>query len=642
MLQSLSKKLAMRMVGLFAALAIAPAAAPAKSPAPDAPIRTTPALVLAAQDLRPALSLDGAWTYAVDPFRDGQAGFHGSAAGVGHRRYDDVDVDAHTRANPTALYEYDMDRAPVATLPGAWIGHAADMRHYHGLVWYQRRFDAPAEAGARQVLSFGAVDYRATIYLNGQEVCRHEGGFTGFACEVTGMLRPTGNRIVVGVDSERDAKSVPPPVTDWEDYGGITRSIRLLTLPETFIDDAWVRMGRDGRIHADIRIDGPAQANQAVALRIAALGLNLNGTTDANGHLRMSAAAPRRMERWSPENPRLYDVEITSGADRWRDRIGFRTVRVEGTRVLLNDKPVFLRGISMHEEELGANPSRRMTEADARTLLTIIRDRMNGNFVRLAHYPHGSATTRLADEMGLIVWSEIPVYWRVAFDDPGTLAKARLQLAENMLRDRNRASILLWSVGNETPLSDARNAFMSRLIEDVRERDPERLVTAALLTRYAKGPDGPVKTLDDPIARLLDVMAVNTYSGWYGEDTLDVVPSLRWVTPADKPLILSEFGAGAKAGLRDAANPRKFTEEFQADYFRATLKMAERIPNLVGTSPWLLKDFRSPRRQRPGIQDGWNRKGLISETGQYKLAFDVLADWYAARMQAALPAKGQR
>jgi beta-glucuronidase len=347
--------------------------------------------------------------------------------------------------------------------------------------------------------------------------------------------------------------------------------------------------------------------------------------------VRIEVAAPR-LRRWSPDTPKLYDVVVSAGADRWHDRVGFRTLAVDGPRILLNGKPVFLRGISLHEEEIGADPTRRITPEAARALLMRVKDGLHGNFVRLAHYPHDETMVRTADELGLLVWSEVPVYWRIAWDDADTLATARRMLAENILRDRNRAAIALWSVGNETPVTDARNAFMARLVADVRALDPHRLVTAALLTERDESSGHPVMVLADPLAAEVDVLAVNTYNGWYGPDRLTDLARFEWRLPADRPLILSELGADARFGLHETGpTPHKFTEEYQADYYRATLAMARRIPTLAGMSPWILKDFRSPRRQLAGVQDGWNRKGLISELGEPKLAFAVLAEWYAER-----------
>src|SRR3546814_3045906 len=149
--------------------------------------------------------------------------------------------------------------------------------------------------------------------------------------------------------------------------------------------------------------------------------------------------------------------------------------------ILLNGKPVFLAGIALHEEEFGADPARTITPQAARALLTEIKQGLHGNYVRLAHYPHSEVMTRMADELGLLVWSEIPIYWRVAFDNPQTLATARHMLAEEILRDRNRASIAIWSVGNETPVSDARNAFLTTLAKDAHALDDSRLGPAALL-----------------------------------------------------------------------------------------------------------------------------------------------------------------
>ncbi len=592
--------------------------------AQDAPI-------LAAGDLREGADLSGPWHYSIDPFRSGIAGFHGGDPDGGQQRWRDVDVRRAMATDSRTLYEFDLARSPLASLPASWLTHAPELRHYDGLMWYQRAFPAPVQRNGRYFLRFGAANYATIVYLNGQKVGRHEGGFTPFAFDVTRLLRDGHNTLTVGVDSQATDATVPPPVTDWENYGGITRAVRLVHTPDTYVDDAWVRLTRNGRVAVDVHLDGAQAANRAVRLRIAGLGIDRAGTTDAAGNWRATFAAPRALVRWSPERPQLYDVEVASGDDRWRDRIGFRTVEVRGRDILLNGRPVFLRGISMHEEELGADPTRAMTPAASRALLAEIKDGLHGNFVRLAHYPHSEVTVRLADEMGLLVWSEVPVYWRVAWSNPDTLARARAMLAENIRRDRNRAAIAIWSVANETPVTDARNAFLRTLVADVRALEDTRLVSAALLVDRDQSADHPVMTLADPLAGVLDVMAINTYNGWYTPDRLGDLAASEWRVPADKPLIFSEFGADARAGFHDPANKQKFSEEFQADYYRATLAMAARLPTLRGMSPWILKDFRSPRRQNPDFQQGWNRKGLISETGERKVAFDVLAGWYAEK-----------
>jgi beta-glucuronidase len=291
--------------------------------------------VLAAADLRDGQDLGGTWTWSIDPYRDGLAGFHGEGAGLGHRRWDDTDVGAARAANPLVLYEYDMDRSPTATLPSSWLTHAAEMRHYQGLVWYQRRFDAQPREGERQFVRFGAVNYAAQVWLNGQYLGAHRGGFTPFAFEVTGLLRPEGNRLVVGVDSTHREIDVPPPVTDWETYGGITRAVTLLAVPATYVDDAWVRLDSDGRITIEVTLDGANAADAPVNVSIADLGIALTLRTNVNGYASASLPAPAALQRWSPANPRLYDVAVTahtaSGEDIWRDRVGLRTIAVDGS-----------------------------------------------------------------------------------------------------------------------------------------------------------------------------------------------------------------------------------------------------------------------------------------------------------------------
>jgi beta-glucuronidase len=581
--------------------------------------------ILASADMRPGIDLDGPWHWSIDPFRDGEGGFHGGKPGAGHRRYDEIDTTAAMKSDVNALYEYDMDRSPVAQLPQSFVTLSPEMRYYNGLVWFQRHFTAHPQRGRRAFLRFGAVDYRAQVYLNGQPVGTHEGGFTPFAFDVTKLLRDGDNQVTVGADSERSASDVPPPVTDWENYGGITRPVRLIFTPETFVDDEWVRLTRDGHIAATVTLDGPAAANAPVQVEIPALRLKLSGRTGTDGSWTGETPAPRALRRWSPESPTLYDVRVSGGGDIVNDRVGFRTIEVRGTDILLNGKPIFLRGIDIHAEEFGDNPTRNITPEAARALLTEAKQGLHANFVRLAHYPHPETMLRAADELGLLVWSEIPVYWMVDFANPDTLKTALRMQTESILRDRNRASIIIWSVGNETPVNDARNAFLRALVTNARKLDDTRLVSAALLS----GRKGDVQTIDDPLGADLDVLAVNTYNGWYTPDPLSKVPDIEWRSIYNKPLIFSELGAGALAGYHDnPANPHKFSEEFQADYYRATLKMISKIPFLRGISPWILKDFRSPRRQHPIYQQGWNRKGLDSQTGVRKEAFGVLADYY--------------
>jgi beta-glucuronidase len=208
-------------------------------------------------------------------------------------------------------------------------------------------------------------------------------------------------------------------------------------------------------------------------------------------------------------------------------------------------------------------------------------------------------------------------------------------VTENVMRDRNRASVIVWSVANETPIHDERGAFLGAMIDRVRTLDPTRLVSAAL-DRTTK--EGDTIIIDDPLGERLDLLAVNEYEGWYGSRSIDDITNLRWETPYEKPMIFSEFGAGALFGFHGPKHER-WTEEYQQHFYHQTLKMTGSIPFLRGASPWILKDFRSPRRFHGLYQNFWNRKGLVSETGEKKLAFFVLRDWYAT-IKAAHSAGG--
>lgn len=584
---------------------------------------------------RQEIDLSGEWHWSVDPYGDGYSGFHGGGAGYGSRRYNFIQVEDEMRKDPTALFEYDMQNAKTVDIPGAWVNHEPEMRHYQGIVWYLREFDLMPVEGERLFVEFGAVNYRADVYLNGEKIGAHEGGFTPFSFEITDTVIAGKNALTIGVDSRRNDQSVPPPVTDWETYGGITRPVKILRKPETFISDTWIRLTVDGDIVAEATLDGSSHANKPIQLSIPELGAVVRGNTDADGVWRGKLAAPKTLKTWSPDNPVLYDVVLESSGDSWRDRIGFRTIEVSGEDILLNGEPIFLRGISVHEEEIGANPNRNITKARARELLSEVKLGLNGNFVRLAHYPHSDSMTRMADELGLIVWSEIPVYWRIDWDNSETLDVAKNMIRENIMRDRNRASIMFWSVANETPISDARNIFLNELIETVRDLDVSRLVTAALLTSKDQVDGVLTGRIEDPLTEKLDVLSVNTYDGWYGSVPVSEISEIRWDLPFNKPLIISEFGAGAFIDLKGEDIPRKFSVEYQSEIYREMTEMSEHILALRGLSPWILKDFRSPRRQHSIYQNGWNRKGLITETGERKPAFDILADHYLKLESAA-------
>ena len=540
------------------------------------------------------------------------------------------------RHSPGPRAEYEFDTSPELLVPGDWNTQIAEYHFYEGSIWYRSRFEHQPAPGHRTILHIGAANHHSRVYLNGKLLATHEGGYGPFCVELTDHLRPLGtsNSLVVSVNNHREADAIPTTRTDWFNYGGILRDVTLLDVPATFIRDAVVQLDpRDpSSVIVEVQLDGQSAAGQRVDVRIAG---HLVGalTTDSEGSANGRFNAPTALERWTPEQPTLYEVSVGSPLDTVTDRVGFRTVAVAGTTILLNGTPTFLRGIALHDEALGEPGRRIRTKAEAVELLGHAKA-LGCNYVRLAHYQHNEHTVRACDELGLLAWAEVPVYWGISWDNPATLQNAREQVTELVVRDRNRASIILWSVANETPPKQSRTAFLKTLVGEVRALDSTRLVTAALFAHpvgefghYRPGETDWV--IDDPLGEDLDVLAVNQYHGWY-YGSFDEMSRLAWTTPYDKPLVFSELGADAKAGLR-GTNDESWTEDLQAEVYRQQIDMWSRIPFLAGVSPWILKDFRAPLRLLPGIQDGFNRKGLIGLDGEHKLAFEVLRSFYETK-----------
>jgi beta-glucuronidase len=228
-----------------------------------------------------------------------------------------------------------------------------------------------------------------------------------------------------------------------------------------------------------------------------------------------------------------------------------------------------------------------------------------------------------ADRLGLMVWSEIPVYWMIQWENEITYNNASRQLSEMITRDKNRASVICWSVSNETPLGLQRLDFLKRLIQRARGMDSTRILTAAMERHYI---DASTQIIDDPLGEFVDVLGCNEYIGWY-DGLPQKADALQWKTIYSKPLIISEFGGDARFGFH-ADSLTVWSEEYQESLYKHQLAMLQNIPFLCGISPWILMDFRSPRRQLPGIQDFRNRKGLLSEHGEKKKAFFVLQKYY--------------
>ncbi|MDP9039971.1 MAG: beta-glucuronidase [Acidobacteriota bacterium] len=572
-------------------------------------------------DHRTATSLNGDWHYLVDQYGRGLYASDGT-----------IRDDGYARTLPPVLVgerkgydEYDFAAAPTLKVPGDWNSQDKTLFRYEGVLWYEREVSwRQPKPGTRTFLHIGAANYRSHVWVNAKRICDHEGGYTPFDCEVTAVLHPGTNSVTIAVDATRLTDGIPSLQIDWLNYGGLTRDVSLVSVPAAFIDDfdLHLKRGTVSDLTGYVHVEGAGEGTP-VTLRVPEAGVSVNAKTDAAGRAAIDVHAAR-LDLWSPESPKLYTVQLESGAGEGRDtltdEIGFRDIRVEGTRILLNGTPVFLRGANAHAEA-PVRGGRVNTDADVATIFGYLKD-LNANFVRLAHYPQDERMLRAADRRGVMVWSEIPLWQGIAFARPEVYDKAQAMLQEMIRRDRNKASVILWSVANETPNNPTRTDFLTRLAAEARRLDSTRLVTAAMNTARFQGDSA---TLPDPLAQALDVIGVNEYVGWYTRSA-EQADTIHWELP-QKPVIVSEFGAEAKQGNHGPENKR-WTEESQVHVLEHNFGMMAKVPQVRGYAVWVLMDFRSPGRNIPGLQDGYNRKGLVAEDGTKKLSFSLVQRLY--------------
>ncbi len=564
-------------------------------------------------DGRKTESLNGQWNFSVDWYDT-------------CRRAKWFTETTHDAAGRPLPLDWDWEAWDRMTVPSCWNLEREDLHYFEGSGVYTRKFRyVPEIESERAFLRFEGAAYRATVFLNGQLLGTHDGASTPFCAEISGIVKED-NRIIVVIEAKRRADRVPMDNTDWFNYGGLYRDVLLFRTPPVFIKDWFVRLVPDGtfsNIAVDVTLagkDGNAISNAALAsevrFRIPELGLDA-AIPVVNG--KGSAVFRAKPELWSPLTPRLYNVELSapSCADTVTDRIGFREIKVNGRDILLNGKSVFLKGICVHEDHFEKGKS--TDEKIIRSTIAHLKE-LHGNYLRLAHYPHDARFAKIADEEGVMLWAEVPVYWAIAFDNPATYADAENQLSELVLRDRNRASVIIWSVGNENADTDARLSFMSRLASRARFLDGTRAISAACLINHEK------LAIEDRLVDSLDIIGVNEYYGWYDPD-FGKLPRILENSNPSKPVVLCEFGGGARIGQRGSAD-ELFTEDMQKRIYEKQVAVIGSCSYIKGTTPWILYDFRCPRRLNR-FQEQFNRKGLIdSDRVTKKLAFKVMADFY--------------
>jgi len=558
---------------------------------------------------RNSTSLNGKWKVLSDP----------GAAGDWKKVW--IEPKAQKK---TDFFEYSFDGAPELNVPGDFNSQLCELAFYEGAVWYKKTVTLKKK-NSRQFLYFGAVNYSADVYLNEEKLGSHEGGFTPFQFEITDKIKDGENTIIVKADNRRLENGIPGLGYDWLNYGGITREVKIIETPKTYIEDYSIQLekGSLSNVLGWIRLNGE-NLTQKIIVKIPELNIVYRTKTNSNGYAKLEFSP--KFKLWSPQNPKRYLVIVECDTDFISDEIGFRSIETKGSEILLNKKPIFIKAINIHEE----NPmkkSRAFSLDDDRLLLNSAKE-LGCNLVRLAHYPHNEDMIKEAEKMGLMVWSELPIYQNIKFSDSLVPYKMRHMLQEMIARDKNRCAVVVWSLSNETyPGTPNRDKALIDLTKECKAIDSTRLVTHVINTQgYANN----AFHVWDPLYNYSDLVALNEYIGWYipwqGKPS-----EVKWkIDFSNKPVFISEFGAEALYGTRNvpADQAAYWSEEYQEQVYKNQIEMFKTIPNLRGVCPWLLYDYRSLGRMHPVYQKGYNRKGLVSENGEKKKAWQITNNYY--------------
>ena len=524
----------------------------------------------------------------------------------------------------TDFFEYSFNGGPELNVPGDFNSQLCELTFFEGSVWYKKQFTISKKKNSRLFLHFGAVNYIAEVYLNEEKLGSHEGGFTPFQFEITDKVKEGDNEIIVKVDNRRLENGLPGYGYDWLNYGGITRDVNIIETRNTYIDDYFIQLkkGSLNTVLGWVQLKG-LQSEQRIKVKIPELNIVYKAKTNKSGYAKLEFSS--RFKLWSPESPKLYKVIVESETDTIVDEIGFRSIETKGAEVLLNKKPIFIKAVNIHEE----NPlkkSRAHSLEDDKLLLNSAKE-LGCNLVRLAHYPHNENMIKEAEKMGLMVWSELPIYQHIKFSDSLVPKKMETMLDEMIHRDKNHCGVVVWSLSNETYSGTPnRTKALIDLTKKCKAIDSTRLVVHVINTQ---GYSNNSFNVSDTLYNYSDLVALNEYIGWYipwqGKPS-----EVKWkVDFPNKPVFISEFGGEALFGSKGPVDEAAYwTEEYQEQIYKNQIEMFKTIPNLSGVCPWILYDYKSLGRMHQLYQKGYNRKGLISENGEKKKAWYIMNEYF--------------
>lgn len=553
--------------------------------------------------VRKSLSLDGEWQFITDPEGQGESlGYTHCLPEAAKRRY----------------------------VPSVWntdLGLLA----YDGVAWYGRTFET---AGGAARLHFGAVMTTADVWVDGEHVGHHYGGFTAFDVELPSLAAGL-HYVSVKVDNTFDGASIPEKMVDWYHYGGITRSVTLEELTGICVQ----------YLHAYYNLDVAARA-ASVTFRARVKNYDTVARTSpvtvaisyafaseevslAAGESREVVFSPLDMtdiSLWDMDSPNLYTISAITETDDLYDRMGFRQIKVEGGKLYLNGKSLTIKGVNRHEDhpDFGFAFPEGLMERD----IDIIQH-MNANAIRGSHYPNAKYFVDLLDERGMLFWSEIPI-WGVGYTaemlgQTKFVERAHTMILEMAEQYHNHPSIIFWGIHNEIATDSAEGLALSKLLYgEMKARDDGRLVTYACS-----------RPMSDICFDYCDIICINEYHGWYRNEMeywQDVVESFRARRKAlgfeEKPVIYSEFGAAALYGHHTFDDIR-WTEEYQARLLDHTINLFLSDEMIVGCYVWQYCDIRTSPDVGLNRARGYNNKGLVNEYRRPKQAYFAVKDAYS-------------
>ncbi|MFN2154957.1 MAG: glycoside hydrolase family 2 protein [Anaerolineae bacterium] len=545
---------------------------------------------------RPTIVLDGWWEFCTDPEEQGEG----------------------------PSYAASCASARPITVPGCWNTELG-LHDYHGVAWYRKVFESDFEGAAK--LTFGAVADLARVWLNGEYLGEHEGGFTAFS--FIAAIERDENELVVRVDNRHSETTLPKDAVDWFPYGGITRPVICEQVHTVFIDRVHIRGAIDGQVDVRVRVRNRSPSPVTVPFSVSVGGQRRTGTVtlaaDASQEEQLALRIPDP-QLWSLGAPHLYTAIVELGTDLYQERFGLREIRTEGSDILLNGEKIWIRGVNRHEDhpDWGFAQPDKLMQRD----IQIIQD-LNCNAVRGSHYPNHPTFLDLCDEAGLLFFAELPGWQYSAAQIATEPTKSKLQhmLREMIDEQFNHPCIYTWSMHNEcqTEVSvegdvDLSSA-MAELLGLARDLDETRLVTY-VSHRY----------WHDQHLHLADTICLNEYIGWYvseieGSDFADYLRRMAELYP-DKPILITEFGAGGIAGEHSMAAV-KWSEEYQVQQVTSQIEAMRENEHVAGCYIWQYCDIRVHPRRALGRPRSMNNKGLVDEYRRPKSAYYAVRDLFA-------------